>query len=422
MSDYICFSYKLDEDAKIELKEYFAPYSVKFLKEKLNINELDTSLLKEASENLEILKDCITGDFISIKSSDEIEDSPWISNESTVSENSLFDYYADLKFISALVNDKTYWTVRIGIATEIMKIVMDIFKINISILLSLKDFTKENENQFLEFIRKTVLQNGFLSKDVDIENLSEGLQWSQGVSFLIKDLCSHVTEYLEYICSSAEINDNCLQQLAEYFDKTSNLELRSKFVTNRNRNDDKNKGCFCIIKDVEKYYFSFSGEDYEKCDNYKLYKRLSDKVQEYLKTNILKTNAISWRNISLNTKSYGFYIDSKKSKCCFFDRKFMPYPFPLRYGCEKDLLEFTTIGSAYGCCERKIFASIQKESDYMKIYCRWSPCEKCFPAVIEQINLHSHFEFWAFAKDFETFKKNPCNKTLWKLIKKMENA
>lgn len=403
MTDRICFSYKLDENAEIKLKEYFIPYSFEFLKENLNIEEKYLSLFNKSSFDLEILKKCIDEasqlkDFISIKSFNEEDDSSWVANGDTVFENSLFDYYADLKFVSVLVNDKTYWTVRIGIATEIMKKVMDIFKINISILLRLKDFTNENT---IEFIEKNVLPKTFLGKE--IKNPTEDLR-SQGVPFLIKQSCSQVSKYLAYI-SSSEINDNCLQQLAEYFDKNLNLELRSKFVTNRS--DDKNKGCFCIINNQEKYYFSFSGEDFKGSKHFKKYESLAKKIENYLKKNILKSELVYWKNIGLNTKSYGFYIYSEENKSCIFDSKFMLYPFPLRYACERDLQqsENEAIGNAYSCCERKIFASIIDESCCMQVYCRWSPCEKCFPAVVEQIKLHSHFEFWAFAKDFDSFKK-----------------
>ena len=414
------FCYKLTDMEVLE--EYFKPYSCKFLIEN-NFFEISEGLEK----SLTVSEDYSDFKFGNITFHDfpaNSEESIWQSSEENFTEPSLFDYFSDVLFVASLLDEtKTDGErIEIGTATEIMKVVMDNFKISISILLllwasSLHDpkiqqsvevlrileqvynraFLKKPYTDF-EIFMKDFSKDGKINFEMLISNLFEDMK--NGLSF--EFLYTPDTRYLDLLC--------------DYF-KNENAYMRKKYKNDKD--DKKSDGCYCVIQNGKNYYMAFSGVDvkcYCPSDKDRIvnedfpieknFETLSKEVKKFFSAQKMQEE-IQCKYISKDMKSYGYPICNKAKSI----RKFITYPIPLKpyhwaFFAKSPESKF---GLEYGCCERKIFVHTENDED-IKIYCRWSPCQKCYPAIIEQMNLHQNFEYVAFAKDFNEFSKRLQNK------------
>lgn len=409
---------------RAELKEYFIPYTVETLKNNELLSDEEERLFADYSESdkTPLLENGIM---------DKCDPSEvWINALGEYQETSLFDYVSDATFGTESVknlSDDTH-RVRVGILTELVKILFLQFKVDFSILYRMLS-NKKLESSDNETIVKVL--HGIAQRSLDEEKK--------------KDFTSrHIREQIETGKEQVAINNliSAIHETAKArlkyvynLDTTDDiLEIVIKAVNNASRyvrkkyEDD--KGCFCVVVNDGKKYFAFSGDDSGEHKKSKINKAL-EKLEVGLKNaNMLGVNAERCY-ITDKTLSYGIRTE----------HDFLPFPRPLSY--KKYMARFSYFdecnyrdkfyskccllsivtdytGDLYSCCERKIFSFIKNQKP-MEVHCRWAPCEKCAPAVYEEIRKHSDFKFVALAKDFPDFekklKKNIRKTISWRLEK-----
>ena len=343
----------------------------------------------------------------------------WINQNGEYEENCLFDYIADFVFVVELAKSdavEEQEKVKVGILTELIKLQFFQFKIDFSILYAILTDTNLNENirnnidAYADILYEIVQR---LLPDSDEEKVS-----------LTRDnianrLRSNPNDLLNFICNQSysdiqtalveiynrNVDEDLLKKLIDAMAKTGNLP--KKYKANR-----EGSGCFCIVRNGEKIYFSLSGtyESERRVSN-----RFIPKIKESLKQEF--NMDCEFCPISPEMKAYG--MDTE------LGFQYFPYPQKIRgIFCNIHFFPYCDIRtqSLYACCERKIFVKTQGNTLPIKIHCRWSPCQKCQIAVFEEIQGHESFEYVALAKDFRTFEKTLladkiADLKLWKLTK-----
>lgn len=140
-------------------------------------------------------------------------------------------------------------------------------------------------------------------------------------------------------------------------------------------------GCFAILKTDGDSYFAFSGT-YEVKEN-------KDIKNNFIKFTSELNNAIfdgKYILSELNDNTISYAELSADYKIIKYSQKPFFYRDIKLYTSDLDI-----IGSAFGCCERKLLSSINYEIKRCTIYVRWLPCKKCQPALVKygnQINVY----------------------------------
>lgn len=268
----------------------------------------------------------------------------------------------------------------IGIYTEFLKMDIERTKHVISALLYLLNSNDSNN---------TYLANEFLIRIKE--------EYSIGVEFSYENKDS-IFNALMFLCHG-NTNENslecCLQVDFKNFEKFISLlkkyekEVKQKYAKKESQN------CFCLTREGNRYFFSLSG--YNDSDGYfiEYAKQIENDLKEYI-----EKETVSYCPLCGDTLSYG-YCDGEI---------FIKYKSPKKYS------EFSKKGRGgqFSCCERKIFHyTIDFKSD-INIYCKFSPCTKCQPAVEEQKykrnTNNKGLSFYSFAKDPHELEEKMNNK------------
>ena len=255
----------------------------------------------------------------------------------------------------------------IGVYTELIKIYVNEIKYVLSALNYLNNAKNEVDKLLYDNFLKKISEN-FLLEIKSIGNVTtienEMLSFNQNSKNFFIEI--NLTRFDLFI------------KLLENYKEAGG----SKFLKKGN--------CFCLIQKGEKFYFSFSGYKDDK------YKSLSESLKTYLEK-IFIGKIFNYCERNNDMLSYGYKNDNGEFELS-------PPPKKLsENNATEDELKWQ-----YACCERKIFASKDfqlNESESMYIYCKYAPCEKCTPAIEEQAKKHSNFMFFAFIKNYESFKK-----------------
>ena len=403
---------------RAKLKEYFIPYTVETLFRNDLLSDTEKKLLYGWSDNGEIPQS--NGD---IKINRDYNPSGDWGNEGGVyQETSLFDYVSDATYGIESVrktSDDTH-RVRVGVLTELVKILFLQFKVDFSILYRMLSNKKleSSDNETIVKVLHGIAQRSLdekKKKDFTSRRIREQIETGKeqvAINNLISAIHETAKARLEYVYI-LNTTDEILEIVIKAVNNSSRC-IRKKYE------DD--KGCFCVVLNEDKNYFSFSGDD-AMWRNDKLYD-VSEKVKNEFDI-VLEKTAERCR-ITCETLCYGLLVE----------HEFLRFPKPLPYKqyiqrfcfynkyCQVPfiyLLE-ADAGKLYGCCERKIFVNTNNQKP-LEIHCRWAPCEKCMPAVYKEFMEHSSFKFIALAKNFNELKEklkndnNIDNIQPWKLEK-----
>lgn len=328
----------------------------------------------------------------------------WSNQNGEYEEICLFDYIADYVFVTELAksseeggkSDDEKKNVRLGIFTELLKLKFFQFKVDFSILYNIfydkrlfgnisGDIDSYADIVFA-IVQRNLSDSDSEKATLTREKIKEDLQSNS--EKLIKSVCKKtykdIQDELEKIYLT-NISDGLLNTLINSIIKAGG-KYSKKYKANRD-------GCFCIVKNGEKYYFSLSGI-YQTERNFP--KNFTDTIATELKKSL---NAkCEFCPVSSSMKSYGIRTELG----------FMNFHYPRKIDdFFSDIHSFpycSELQTLFACCERKTFVKTQNPLP-IKIHCRWSPCERCRPAVFEEIQRHDSFEYIALAKDFSTFKK-----------------
>lgn len=317
--------------------------------------------------------------------------------------------------------------IKLGVFTELMKLKFFQFKIDFSILYNvfydkdLDEKVKSDMDSYTDIIyaivQRNLLDSNLEKSKLTVENIKEELVTPNK---LLDKLCCLVYESMK----------EEVQKLFEpidggYLDFLKRVIENEKTPEKYRIDEKKGSGCLCVVENEDKLYFALSGiygtDEYDYCE--KNLKKFSERIINDLKTEFGKK--VEYCKISENMKAYGIKTG----------KKFVHFPIPLEfkqntypefgqeyyylfYNCENIQKIHREL---YACCERKVFAKI-KSSSPMKIYCRWSPCERCQTAVFEEIDKHDSFEYVALAKNCRKFYKylkkfGTMSTKLWRLTK-----
>ncbi|MBQ0012861.1 MAG: hypothetical protein KBT07_09170 [Clostridiales bacterium] len=168
----------------------------------------------------------------------------------------------------------------------------------------------------------------------------------------------------------------------------------------------KKKGCYGIMiaydANKTKKYFSYSGKtDYMGgVNNSKLtcdpnFVALATETRNYL------GKEYTWAQLSDETRRYLSVYSTKDNQVC--------NESSLKDDASTNYTE-DELGSAYGCCERKMQAANYNNFNSAKeFYARWAPCYKCIPALILE---KGGIRIFALALDHEAWLANPDDSTI----------
>ena len=407
------FEHRLERLGDGKFTEYFIPYEVKALRSnKLLSGKKEKKLFSYYAEGGE------PPELNGILQSYDISE-VWVNEGGTYQETSLFDYIADVTYVIESVtwrhgeNQSDVATVaQVGILTTVVGIQFLQFKIDFSILYrmllnkNLFDVVERNREAFRDVLYNIAQRS--LDSDGDKEEFSrerirEQLDAGQTpnniIKALIRKIYATVQKRLPHVYS-LQVSSNYdvyLQQVINAVNASCS-KVRKKYK--------EGQGCFCVVVNGCELYYAFSGDD-TIAKNKNWLDALSKQVEMNFKTKFHKKTTRCC--ISDETLCYGVR-----------DKEFWAFPKSLPYKdygqernriqycysklCNSQLSNKLDVGSLYGCCERKIFVHTQNQMS-MTVHCRWAPCQRCVPAVYEEINRHSCFKYIALAKSFNDFKK-----------------
>lgn len=424
------FEHRLERLGDGKFTEYFIPYEVKELRSnKLLSGKKEKKLFSYYAEGGE------PPELNGILQRYDISEA-WVNEGGTYQETSLFDYVADVAYVIESVhrqNDEE-WVVSVGILTTVVGIQFLQFKIDFSILYrmllnrNLFDVVERNREAFIDVLYNIAQRS--LDSDGDKEEFSkerirEQLDAGQTPNNIIKALIRKIYVTARSRLSQVynlQFSSNYLQQVINAVNASCS-KVRKKY--------EKRQGCFCVVDNEDKIYYAFSGDDSDKPKDF-------DKFSKLVKQNLDREfNREATRCcISDETLCYGVrdkefwafpkslsYKDYRQecnrirywySKLCnsqLFSNtaQRMSNKYCCSKLCVSQLSNELSVGSLYGCCERKIFVNTKNQMP-MEVHCRWAPCQRCAPAVYEEINRHSHFKYIALAKSFNDFDFNDFEK------------
>ena len=413
------------ENGENNFNEFFIPYSYHILRENGLISVDEEKILTLCS------KDSAEKTIESVTTSlSEIKETDWKNENGIYEETCAFDYVADFVFVTELLKLEKKNERRIikhGVLSELIKCKFSQFKIDFSILYIIfndKKFEenfKKNKSLYITVIYNTAKRNfsrkTLTEKQFNMKNIRENLEkdWRKFFEEFIKSLYENAQEDLLEIYKN-NVDSNYLSTVVSDIKNSG----RNKKIKKYKANDT---GCFCVVENCEKIYFSLSGiKDADYCQKHtqNAFFELIDKIKNTLKAQFTKN--IVYCNFSFKVKAYGiktehsFVSFPEPISCNQYPSFMFNYVYPV---CISDF--HGICGELYGCCERKIFVETQNEYD-IKIHCRWAPCVKCEKAVFEEINRHSNFDYIALSKDFNEFQNYVFNgeiskMKLWKLTK-----
>lgn len=427
------FEHRLERLGDGKFTEYFIPYEVKELRSnKLLSGKKEKKLFSYYAEGGE------PPELNGILQRYDISEA-WVNEGGTYQETSLFDYIADVAYVTESVtwrhgeNQSDAATVaQVGILTTVVGIQFLQFKIDFSILYrmllnrNLFDVVERNREAFIDVLyniaQRSLDSDGDkeeFSKERIREQLDAGQTPNNIIKALIRKIYATVQKRLPHVYS-LQVSSNYdvyLQQVVNA------IKLYPQAAMHYTADDC---GCFCVVDNDDKIYYAFSGDDSDKPKDF-------DKFSKLVKQNLDRefNREATQCCISDETLCYGVrdkefwafpkslsYKDYRQecnrirycySKLCgsqLFSNTVqrMSNKYCCSKLCVSQLSNELSVGSLYGCCERKIFVNTKNQMP-MEVHCRWAPCQRCAPAVYEEINRHSHFEYIALAKGFNDFKK-----------------
>ena len=276
--------------------------------------------------------------------------------------------------------NNSFSLVYVGLYTELMKIEIAEIKYVISVLICLynsaDNIDKELADSFLKKIKK------MYSLNIDNFTITNRDSVKEGIFCFFKQID----------CQSKQKNC-CIKINLQNFDRFINLLKKYRKHWGK-ANFIEGWNCFCLAKEGNKFFFSFSGND-----NDHKYEELGGKVKNDLEA-YFKPSSFTFCELNDNVLSYG-YLDENK--------KFQEYQHPLKLADVKsnpiDCIKMKLDNWQYCCCERKIFPYTTNKNQPLYVFCKYEPCCRCIPAVKEQKALHSEFLFLALVKDSHELRR-----------------
>lgn len=411
------YTLKLSEECKRDgsnsFYESFIPFSINTLIQNELLSHEEEIFLSnysgESSDNSEV----------EIPKNDSIKELDWINVDGEYEEICLFDYLADYIFLSELISsDDEQKSLKCGILTELITIFFLQFKIDFSILYNiyhdkeLWNRIKTDVETAVDIVYSIVLRN-FTENTINENKLTR--------RDLLEKLKKDPKDMFNKIFQSSfnEVQNKLEKIYINYVDE-NDLESLISIIKNNEfipkKYKEKGDGCFCVIKNGNKLYFSLSGI---QAKENKIPQKFLSSVTADLKQ-VLKMEC-DYCTVTTDMKAYGM---NTELGFIYFPYS-RPYPFSWTYLREYPGIKIShslqILQKLYACCERKIFVKTNNTLP-IKIFCRWSPCNKCMPAIAEEIQRHESFEYIALAKNFKTFYKyiltGNCDcKKLWRLVK-----
>lgn len=263
--------------------------------------------------------------------------------------------------------------------------------------------------------------DGIIDKQLfEIQMISiDGEGLNELKDLVLEEIVNRIEKLQRLVISFDEIrNSRCydkLSQMLELLNDIKHVQWYSKSVKRKLDKWTKGGSCIGIMETPTETFFALSGRNDYIGTVWNGELSTLTEIQDIANKIIGEFPGYKWARLTDNTRRFTEFRLKRE------------YPNLLGGGMYKELqndwplnggMDIETIGSTYGCCERKMQAAHKNDySDVKTIYCKFAPCDMCIPALA----MESDVTIYALAKDYnewegirDNYKRAPLQKYIIK--------